>query len=297
MWNEHYIFIVCAARGSFSAAAVELDMQPSSVSRAVTRLEEHLGVRLFERTARALVLTPSGHVLSEAIGPHMTAIAEASAEVRRSNARAEGGLRIAAPHEFITAWIEPVIERLQDEGFNLRFELLASAHLPDPVGAGVDIFFSHRREDVQDATLVCSRLHDVPQGLYASPALVTQLGAPAACAELSDWPCLVRPGETSWHFTDAEGGSVTVPVSAVIAATPSLLRLDFARRGRGAMIATRQVCDPLVTEGQLVELLPDCHPDPVSAWAFTPARRLPTRAQVLFLERVREALESDQFLA
>jgi DNA-binding transcriptional LysR family regulator len=290
MWNEHHIFVVCAALGSFSRAAGELEMQVSSVSRAITRLEEHLGIRLFERSQRSLLLTPAGEALRDEITPHMQAVAEASAKVKLANERAEGLLRIAAPHEFVGAYVEPVVERMLADGLDIRFELESTARLPDPVADKVDLFFSHRREEVNNDNLVCSFLHDVSQGLYAAPALIVRNGAPTLPADLAAWPCLVRPGEKAWHFQDRENRNFDVEIGGSIAATPSLLRLNFAARGHGAVLATRNACEPFVRDGRLVPMLRDFMPQPLSAWVFVPARRLSSRASRMFVAYVRDEL-------
>src|SRR6267142_6936806 len=82
------------AAGSFVRAGEALGLTQSAVSRAVARLEERVGVRIFRRTARSISLTDEGRRFYEAVGPHLAAIVDATTEAGGSSSRVRGRLRV-----------------------------------------------------------------------------------------------------------------------------------------------------------------------------------------------------------
>ena len=80
--------------GSFARAGVVLGISPSAVSRAISRLEERLGIRLFERTTRALTLTEEGRTLCERVMPLLAGLEDATSSASQGSAQVRGRLRV-----------------------------------------------------------------------------------------------------------------------------------------------------------------------------------------------------------
>ena len=282
MWNEYHVFITAAKTLSFTRAAAELGVRTSSVSRSVGRLEKHLSLRLFERSSRGMYLTDAGERLRAEIAPHLDGVLAAEHALLLANGRASGVVRVAGPHEIVSAYVSPVITRMLTEGLDVRFEVEATGRLPDPIADHVDVFISHRRDEVSDGSLVSSLLGAVEMGLYAAPSLVSHSGVPKHPEEMAGLSCLSRLGETTWTFT-RDGESFAVTPHGPVSATPSLLRIELALAGRGFVIAGASLCRRYVEEGRLVRCLEDYTIPPTEIWAFVPSRRLSPQASKVFL--------------
>src|SRR5260221_2683050 len=103
------MFAKVAEERSFAAAAGAMGVSVATVSRAVTRLEERLGGRLFNRTSRRLALTDFGHTLAERASK-IFADAEAAEDfAREASSRPRGLVKLAAPLSFVTRWVAPML--------------------------------------------------------------------------------------------------------------------------------------------------------------------------------------------
>src|ERR1700682_3799407 len=103
------MFAKVAEEGSFAAAATAMGVSVAMVSRAVTRLEERLGGRLFNRTSRRLSLTDYGHSLAERAEKMFAVAAEAEDFARETSRRPRGLVKLAAPLSFGSRWVAPLL--------------------------------------------------------------------------------------------------------------------------------------------------------------------------------------------
>ncbi|MEG1456959.1 MAG: LysR family transcriptional regulator, partial [Comamonas sp.] len=130
--SELHAFATAARLGNFSLAADDLHVTQGAISRAIARLEDHLGLALFERHGRRSVLTSAGRAYLDAVGPAILAIESASAQLRRPHAGAQ--LRLSVTPTLFSHWLIP---RLPD--FNARFPGVMLSFAPyrrdDPVSA------------------------------------------------------------------------------------------------------------------------------------------------------------------
>lgn len=252
------IFARVAELRSFRAAAQSLGLSNATVSKAVTRLENRLGVRLFHRTTRTLSLTPSGQAL---VGRAAALLgdAEAAEEAARSEATGPHGLvRIAAPMSFGVRHVAPALPELLAACPGLAIDLRLSDATIDLVEAGIDIAI--RIGTLADSALKVRRLADIEMLLCAAPAYIARQGAPATPADLASHACFSYSNAAQpdrWRLIGPKGiesvvqprGPFTVDngdamVPALIAGLGIALLPDFIV---GAELAT----------GKLVRILPD----------------------------------------
>src|SRR5580700_4755140 len=123
---------------SFVRASKGLGLTPSGVSRAIARLEERLGVRLLQRTARSVTLTDEGRRFYESVTPLMQGIEDAASEAAGSTAQAKGTLRVAVDSLVARVVIGPRIGAFLRAHPGLDLDLLVRDHLGDLVGDGID---------------------------------------------------------------------------------------------------------------------------------------------------------------
>ncbi|WP_425097825.1 LysR family transcriptional regulator [Tropicibacter sp. S64] len=149
-WNRARAFLVTAEEGSFSAAARALGMTQPTLGRQVTALEEELGVLLFERVGRGLVLTNSGTRLMD----HVRAMGEAAAAVSLAASgqaqQVEGLVAITASEIYASWLLPPVLKRLSTEAPGIRVEVVASNAIRDLKRREADIAIRNTRPDQAD---------------------------------------------------------------------------------------------------------------------------------------------------
>jgi DNA-binding transcriptional LysR family regulator len=148
--NALFVFDAAARNGSFTAAAAELNVTQPAVSRMLGQLEDHLGVRLFDRTAGRAVLTEEGELLYRRVVDGFRSIESGLIEIERRRKGTET-VTLSVSSAFTTHWLMPRIDKLQREfpGVDLRFQLI-SGSLRGPV-ENVDIGMRFRDRDQPNA--------------------------------------------------------------------------------------------------------------------------------------------------
>ncbi len=182
-WNQARAFLVTAEEGSLSAAARALGLTQPTLSRQVAGLEDALGVVLFERTPRELLLTQAGLKLLE----HFRMMGEAANRVSLSAAGQSqaitGKVVIAATNVMATYFLPPVLKQIGHKAPNLQVEILTSNDLTDLRRREADVALRHARP--QDDHLIAKRLRDVTGHLYASKDYLDAVGRPKDTADLA----------------------------------------------------------------------------------------------------------------
>ena len=143
---------------SFARASKAMGLTPSGVSRAIARLEERLGVRLLQRTARSVALTEEGRRFYESVRPLMQGIEDAAEEAAGSRALAKGILRVAVDSLVARVVIGPRTGAFLRAHPALDLDLVVRDHLGDLVGDGFDC--AVRFGDPEPSTLVAKKLTD-----------------------------------------------------------------------------------------------------------------------------------------
>jgi DNA-binding transcriptional LysR family regulator len=277
-------FAETAKRGNFAAASREIGCTPSTLAKAVSRLERQLGVRLFHRTTRQVRLTDDGQRL---FGRCQKVLAElALLQEEASGAREEpaGTLRIDMPVTFGRLVMLPVLVRLAERYPRLSVDARFSDLYVDLVKEGVDVAI--RTGTLGDSTLVARRFATQELLLFASPAYLARAGTPRTIAELANHTAvLFRVPSTgrdrAWQLRSAGRNVTFLP--------PSRFRVDegdLIVRAAVLGMGIGQVPHYMVTEqlarGELVELLPAVRPSPMPIAAVMPsARMIPSRVRAL----------------
>lgn len=172
------MFAKVAEEGSFAAAATAMGVSVATVSRAVTRLEERLGGRLFNRTSRRLALTDYGHTLAERAAKIYADAEEAEDVARETSSRPRGLVKLAAPLTFGARWVAPQLP----EFFRTYPDISVDLHLTDAhadlIGEGFDAAL--RIAIMEDSSLVarhhctrasvCRGIPRLPGSLWSSAA-------------------------------------------------------------------------------------------------------------------------------
>src|SRR5580658_6553158 len=196
------MFAKVAEERSFAAAARTMGVSVATVSRAVTRLEERLGGRLFNRTSRRLALTDYGHTLAERASKIFAEAEEAEDFARESASRPRGLVKLAAPLSFGARWVAPLLP----EFFRKYPEISVDLHLTDVhidlIGDGFDAAL--RIAVMGDSSLVARLIVPVRRFVVASPGYIARYGRPQHPRDLGAHQCLSytsRAKRDIWRFT------------------------------------------------------------------------------------------------
>lgn len=258
-------FAKVAEVGSFAAAAEALDLSPQLVGKHIQSLEQHLGVRLLNRTTRKQSLTDFGQAYLARAQVILEGVegAEQLAEVARG--RPMGRLRISAPVTFGVHALGPAVVAYMQQYPDVQVDLNLSNSLVDIVEDGYDLVF--RTGDLADSGLVARRLGPYPLVLCASPGYLASRPAITHPNDLSRHECLgfahsiIR---TRWSFRDADGSVLTVPVSSRFMVNQAEPLLTAAVGGLGLILQPHEMLAAALARGELVEVLPAFVP--VSTW-------------------------------
>lgn len=251
------IFTKVIRTGSFSAAARQLGLPPSSVSRRIGALEQRLGVPLFIRTTRQVSLTEAGRVYSGSINRVLSDLDAADQQVSQFHDKPRGTLCIESRVSLGSRLIAPLLSRFLREYPGLNVDLRLTSQQIDTLSQGVDLGI--RFGLGRNSSLITRKVASARQGIYASPEYLKTHGEPNLPDDLVDHNCLafVVNGEaTVWRFRRGketremtiQGNYSSNDVGALHAVT-----LD----GLGVSVYHEWVVTEDVRTGRLCRVLPD----------------------------------------
>jgi DNA-binding transcriptional LysR family regulator len=280
--NLAHTFARVAEAQSFTAAARALGLPKSSVSRAVTRLEEHLGVRLVERTTRKLKLTDAGRAYYDSVSRGLAELACGVERVAELQGTPSGLVRLTAPLDSEETGIAEAILRFSELYPRIEVEVSLSNRRVDLIAEGFDLAL--RAGVLPDSSLVAKKIGSDPLWLFASPDYLARRGLPRRFADLARHSCvLFRPrGDTATWKLSGPGGTETVEVTGQLRTDD----LTFTRRlmigGAGIGLLPSQLAAAAVAAGQLRRVLPGYEVLGSSLHVVMPsAKHLPRRVALL----------------
>ncbi|MCS0628838.1 LysR family transcriptional regulator [Telluria mixta] len=283
---EMSVLAAVVETGSFTRAAEVLGLSASGVSRSVARLEAKIGVRLLERTTRALRLTGEGTRLYELAAPHLSGIEEAADAVAGAAAQVRGVLRVSLNPLFVRYVLAPRLPEFLARYPELEIRMVPVPDAADLVAEGVDVAV---RFGPQPASSMSSRLLLNTRVLtVAAPAYLKRHGRPKVPQDLAKHECLqyINPQDGrvfDWEFH--RGKEVLVVETRgrlTLTDGDALVRACVAGAGVAQMLALG--FESLITGGALVDLFPDWPDERFPLYAIRPSRRLPPAAVEAFLD-------------
>ncbi|MBX3584315.1 MAG: LysR family transcriptional regulator [Rhizobiaceae bacterium] len=283
-----------ARHGSFRAAALDLGMSTTALSNAIAKLEQRLGIRLFNRTTRSVSLTDAGRTFVERVGPAMTDIHDAMLAAQALQETPTGTLRInafaSAAREVLAPLILPFLRRYPQ----VHIDLVTEGKLVDIVAAGFDM-------GLRPADLVPIDMIALSLGLHrqnavvASPEFLARHGRPHVPTDLYRFRCLRArlPNNAllRWRF-EKDGDAVQIDVQGSLTLDePSLVRIA-AQNGVGLGYIMEADVREDIAAGRLVQVLADWTPILPPLALYYPGRKNPPAAFTAFVQAAREFASS-----
>jgi DNA-binding transcriptional LysR family regulator len=278
--------------GSLAKAADVLGLSASGVSRALARLEQRIGVRLLDRTTRALSLTDEGRRLYAEIGPLLTGIEDVVTQTAGAATAVRGRLRVNVDAFFSRLLLAPHLDRFLERYTDLTLELMARDQLGDLVGEGFDVAI--RFGEPPASSLVTRKLLETRTATLASPAYLERRGRPAHPRDLEGHACIqMRHAQTGeplpWVF-QKNGEAFTVPTSGRLAVNEVGALMGACLAGVGVARVKAIGVQDLIAHGELIDLFPDWPGETFPLYALHPSRHLPAAKVRAFVDFVAEVV-------
>lgn len=256
-------FLAVAKRLSVSKAAVDIGRTAGSVSQALQRLEQRLGLPLFHRTTRKMSLTEAGHALLEKVGPAAHAISSGLEDAAQSSQAPSGTLRLIVERLALPHVIEPVLPAFRKAWPNLNVEITVSNRHESFVSDGYDAGILIGSYIGQD--MIAVRLCRPYQwAVFGSPEYFRTHGKPKVVSDLTQHECIRfrRPGKGDiyrWEFLE-QGSTVRVDPCGAVTVNDGELMRSLAVRGIGLIYSSTFHSSRELEAGTLEPALLDCSP-------------------------------------
>ena len=275
--------------GSMSAAGRDLRISPAVTSARISQLEDHLSVRLFQRTTRSLSPTDQGRAFYPAACEVLAAVEAAEAQVSEMTEKAVGRLNVAAPLGVGRRLIAPLVPEFMAENPQVDVRLRLSDRNVDMLAEGMDLLVQLGHPP--DSSLKMRKIGDVERVLCAAPDYIQARGNPedgdALVSQGHDCLNLRFPGaqEFRWRL-QTEDGPRQFAVQGRLECDDADVLLDWALAGQGILMAPCFGVAEHIAEGRLVPVAVKTPPVPVQMVCLYVHRRhqdLKTRRFIEFI--------------
>jgi DNA-binding transcriptional LysR family regulator len=277
------IFAKVVELRSFAATATELTLSTATVSKAVSRLEERLGARLFNRTSRRIALTDAGRTLAVRAAQLLADGELAESEALAQSATPRGLVRLAVPMTYGTNTLAPLLPEFLAAYPEVSIDLSLSDATVDLIGEGFDAAI--RIASLPDSSLIARRLCSMPRYIVASPAYFAKHGRPTHPMHLAEHQCLgytylSTPGV--WHFTNAAGEQASVRPAGPLRVNNGEALMPALIAGLGIGDLPDFIVGEALASGQLEAVLQDWSQSISGVYLVTPpGGPRPARVEVL----------------
>ena len=271
--SEMEVFVRVVQAESFSAAARQLNLSPSAVSKQVGRLEDRLGARLLNRTTRRLSLTEVGSAFYERSERIINDITEAEQAVSHLEGAARGTLKVNLPVAFGRLHVVPHLKEFLAAYPEVRIDLTLNDRFVDLVEEGVDIAI--RIGELSDSSLIARKLSPNRRICVAAPSYIKAHGAPDHPEKLLEHNCLVytyRAQRNDWPFEGPDGVHTIRVTGNLEANSAEVLRTSICD-GIGIGLLPLWLISEDLEAGRVEQIMPAYHAPDSAIYAVYPHSR------------------------
>jgi len=284
------VLVAVTEAGNFARAAEMLGLTPSAVSRAVARLEARVGVRLFDRNPREVSLTEEGRRFHTQVMPLLAGLDEAAAEAAGAAAVVRGRLRVS-----VDPWFARIVLASKLQQFLVRYPLLSvdlsTSNYREEMMTGVDVAVRFGPPD--ESSLIVRKLLETRILTVAAPAYLEKHGEPRSPHDLVHHEALLfRDPQTGlpfpWEF-QRYGEVSEIKVSSRLVIDDPSVAMAACLAGQGIFQSLAIGLAPLLSRGELIQILPEWSEELYPLYAYHPSRHLPpakVRALLDFIQEI-----------
>ena len=284
-----HVFLSVAESGGFTASANKLNIPVATVSRKIAQLERELRVTLFVRNTRNVRLSPEGEVFYAQVAPALSNVQDAINQLSHDVQALSGVIRITAPSDLVNQHLTAVFARFLRLNPDVSLHFYLNTDIMNLVSEHIDLAI--RAGALADSSLYARHLFDVRLKLFATPEYLAAMPAISDPAQLSNCNLLTLKAMRTLNFQRA-GIAHKIPIKAQtgnLQANEMNTLITFCIAGTGVALLPDVSVRSYATQGQLVEVLPDCLFDDVPIHALTSEKNPPARVRRL-IEFLREQL-------
>lgn len=292
--NQLSIFIDVMRRGSYAAVARERGVDPATISRSITALEDALKLRLFQRTTRRIEPTEAARVYFERVEPLVEELRRAELSAADVGNKPQGVLRIASAHSFAEHNITPLLPEFAARYPDLRFDLVLAETRADMLAEHIDVAI--RIGNLADSSFIAHKLATMHNYLVATPEYLARHGTPKTPEELSQHACIMMDLQTTmrnqWRVTDKKGNHRDIALTPrMVSANPMALK-QCVLGHMGIGVFASWIIGRELREGNVVALMPELYfsanATEVYAWAMYPSPLYVPQKVRVFVDYLKE---------
>jgi DNA-binding transcriptional LysR family regulator len=278
--------------GSFIGAGEALGLTPSGVSRAVARLEGRVGVRLFDRSPRAVTLTDEGRRFHAQVMPLLAGLEDAASEAADAVSSVRGRLRVNLDPWIARLVLAPRLPAFLAQHPALSIELVVRDTLGELIAEGFDA--AVRFGEPEPSGLMARKLLETRILTCAAPAYLAQHGTPTHPRDLEQHECLMFRDPVSgrpfdWEFRRG-AEVVSIKARGRLVVNDLATKLALCMGGNGIAQTIELGLAPMLAGGALVQVLADWAEERFPLYAYYPSRHLPPAKVRAFLDFVGESV-------
>lgn len=280
------IFVEVARQRSFAAAARELGLTTSAVSKQVLNLESELSIKLLNRTTRQVSLTEEGALYYARASRALEELQEAREEINELKSSPRGSLRISLPTTLGTQYLKTPIAEFSLLHPDVTLDVQFEDRLIDIAEEGFDVVL--RIAALEDSSMIARKLATCPFYLCCSPGYLRQHSTPRTAADLANHNVLAytrNKGAHEWRYRAPGGKEGVVQLKSTFKCDFAEMMIEAAAQGIGIMIAPAFFVQSALKERRLVRVLADHQtiPERQLYAVFPPNRFISTRLR-LFID-------------
>lgn len=268
--NAINLFCKVVETQSFTQAAAQSQISLAMASKLVAQLEDHLNVRLLQRTTRKITPTEAGLLFYQRCLPILHDLKEAEACVTNITSSLQGKLTISIPMDFGSRFIAPYLHRFTEQYPHLQLNLDFTDRRVDVVAEGYDLVL--RIGKLEDSSIVAKRIAQATHLVVASPNYLAQNGEPITALELEQHRCLLYEGRPIWQFNE-NGHQIKFKPHSAVQSNNGYALVQMAKADLGIINVPKFLLKDELASGALVPILHHVEQDPLDISLLYPHRR------------------------
>ncbi len=266
VWLKSFVTLVNTE--SFAAAARQMNISTSQLSRNISALEQELGARLLERNTRQNILTSAGDSYYQEVKKILSLLQNAEDNVHQNIGQVCGKLRISVPYSWGESFLMPQLHKFMDKHPLIELDVGFDDSYVDMQKESLDLAIRIGTIENRVPDLIYKPILEDHRHICAAPALLARLSPINTIEDLQHVPCIVHSTRTDWPFYGDDGSLVRIKPSPIARTNNGRCMTLWAIQGRGVIYMPSFFVNEALRSGALTELLPKVARQPLIIWTI-----------------------------